>query len=87
MQMFVFRFVSGVYRGGFDILVQAKLALSEGVTMQLTVRSTNADVAELIASAVGWIQHKFRCDQQLVEHREENQHLLENLRWNATFMY
>jgi hypothetical protein len=44
---------SGVYRGGYDILVRAKLALAEGVTMQLTVRSTNADVAELVTSAVG----------------------------------
>lgn len=44
---------SGVYRGGFDILVQSKLALSEGVTMQLTVRSTNAEVAELLTCAIG----------------------------------
>lgn len=44
---------SGVYRGGYDILVRAKLALAEGVTMQLTVRSTNSDVAELVTSAVG----------------------------------
>lgn len=46
-------FLAGVYRGGYDILVRAKLALAEGVTMQLTVRSTNADVAELVTSAVG----------------------------------
>lgn len=46
-------FYLGLFRGGFDILVRAKLALSDGVTMQLTVRSTNADVAELITSAVG----------------------------------
>lgn len=42
-----------MFRGGFDILVRSKLALSDGVTMQLTVRSTNPDVAELVTSAVG----------------------------------
>uniref|UniRef100_A0A0K8TSF1 Coatomer subunit gamma n=1 Tax=Tabanus bromius TaxID=304241 RepID=A0A0K8TSF1_TABBR len=44
---------SGVFRGGVDILVRAKLALADGVTMQLTVRSTEPDVAELVTSAVG----------------------------------
>jgi coatomer protein complex subunit gamma len=42
-----------MFRGGIDILVRAKLALSDGVTMQLTVRSTDGDVAELITSTVG----------------------------------
>lgn len=45
--------LAGVFRGGFDILVRAKLALAEGVTMQLTVRSPNSDVVELVTSAVG----------------------------------
>eukprot|EP00095_Tigriopus_kingsejongensis_P010714 maker-scaffold179_size282488-snap-gene-1.26 protein:Tk10714 transcript:maker-scaffold179_size282488-snap-gene-1.26-mRNA-1 annotation:"coatomer subunit gamma-2" len=45
--------LAGVFRGGHDILVRAKLALSEGVTMQLTVRSENADVSELITATVG----------------------------------
>jgi len=44
---------AGVFRGGHEILVRAKLALSDGVTMQLTVRSENADVSELVASNVG----------------------------------
>lgn len=44
---------SGAFRGGVDVLVRAKLALADGVTMQLTVRSTDADVAELITSTVG----------------------------------
>ncbi|XP_026474774.1 coatomer subunit gamma isoform X1 [Ctenocephalides felis] len=44
---------SGMFRGGIDVLVRAKLALSDGVTMQLTVRSTHPDVADLITSAVG----------------------------------
>ncbi|XP_056633800.1 coatomer subunit gamma [Diorhabda sublineata] len=45
--------LAGVFRGGIDILVRAKLALSDGVTMQLTVRSPDPDVAELITSSVG----------------------------------
>jgi coatomer protein complex subunit gamma len=45
--------MAGVFRGGHEILVRAKLALSDGVTMQLTVRSENADVSELITSTVG----------------------------------
>lgn len=43
----------GLFRGGFEIYVKSKLALSDGVTMQLTVRSPNEEVAELITSAVG----------------------------------
>jgi len=44
---------SGIFRGGIDILVRAKLALADGVTMQLTVRSQDERVSELITSAVG----------------------------------
>lgn len=43
----------GVFRGGHDVLVRAKLALADGVTMQLTVRSTDEQVAQLITSTVG----------------------------------
>lgn len=43
----------GTYRGGHEVLVRAKLALSDGVTMQLTVRSDDPGVSEVIASAVG----------------------------------
>lgn len=46
-------FLAGVFRGGHGVLVRAKLALGEGVTMQLTVRSTEAQVAELVISTVG----------------------------------
>lgn len=46
-------FFKGVFRGGVEALVRAKLALADGVTMQLTVRSTNQDVAELVSSAIG----------------------------------
>ncbi|PNF33659.1 Coatomer subunit gamma [Cryptotermes secundus] len=45
--------LAGVFRGGYEILVQVKLALAAAVTMQLTVRSTNPEVAELVTSAVG----------------------------------
>lgn len=44
---------AGFFRGGFDILVRSRLALSDGVTMQLTTRSSSPDVAELITSAIG----------------------------------
>lgn len=44
---------SGVFRGGAEVLLRAKLALSEGVTMQLTVRSTDTEVAEIVSSAIG----------------------------------
>ncbi|KAK3920493.1 Coatomer subunit gamma-2 [Frankliniella fusca] len=46
-------YLAGVFRGGHDVLVRAKLALADGVTMQLTVRASNPDVAELVTSAVG----------------------------------
>lgn len=45
--------LAGTYRGGHAVLVRAKLALSDGVAMQLTVRSTDPNVSEVIASAVG----------------------------------
>ncbi|KAH8283881.1 hypothetical protein KR054_004237 [Drosophila jambulina] len=44
---------SGTFRGGAEILVRAKLALSEGVTLNLTVRSTDLEIAELITAAIG----------------------------------
>ena len=47
-------YLAGVYRGGHDALVRAKLALTDsGVTMQLTVRSTDPSVSEVLVSAVG----------------------------------
>lgn len=45
--------LAGVFRGGHEVLVRAKLALSDGVTMQLTVRSEDPDVSELITSTIG----------------------------------
>jgi len=45
--------LSGVFRGGFGVLVRAKLALADGqVAMQLSVRSEDPQVAEIMATAV-----------------------------------
>ncbi|ESO90558.1 hypothetical protein LOTGIDRAFT_191967 [Lottia gigantea] len=47
-------YLAGVFRGGHDALVRAKLALTDdsGVTMQLTVRSSDPNVSEILASAI-----------------------------------
>ncbi|XP_067931298.1 coatomer subunit gamma-2-like [Watersipora subatra] len=45
--------LAGVFTGGHKTLVRAKLALSDGVTMQLTVRSTDANTSEIVVSAIG----------------------------------
>ncbi|CAB3365573.1 Hypothetical predicted protein [Cloeon dipterum] len=45
--------LSGVFRGNHDVLVRAKLALSEGVTMQLAVRCSDPEVSELVTNSVG----------------------------------
>ena len=48
-------YLAGIFRGFDEVLVRAKLALStntDGVTMKLTVRSQNTEVAQFIASAI-----------------------------------
>lgn len=45
--------LSGVFRGGKEVLARAKLALTDQVTMLLTVRSPDPDVVELMISSVG----------------------------------
>jgi len=45
--------LAGVYRGGCDVMVRARLALKDGVTMHLTVRSHDAVVSEVVMSAIG----------------------------------
>ncbi|CAG0916802.1 unnamed protein product [Notodromas monacha] len=48
--------LAGVFRGGYEVLVRTKLAMSpqtEGVTMHLCVRSEDPSVSELITQAVG----------------------------------
>ena len=39
-------------RGGGGVLVRAKLALSDTVAMQLSVRAEDAQVAEIMTTAV-----------------------------------
>ena len=47
--------LAGVYRGGHDVLVRARLARSatQGVSMKITVRSPDLNACEMIAAAVG----------------------------------
>ncbi len=53
-------YLAGVYRGGHDVLVRAKMALSgtsidpgsTTIAMQLTIRSTDQSAVQVIASAV-----------------------------------
>ena len=46
--------LAGVYRGGHDVLVRARLAQSQAVTMKITVRGDDIIACETIAAAVGW---------------------------------
>lgn len=43
----------GVYRGGCDVLVRSRLALGDGVTMQVTVRSKEETPVDVILASVG----------------------------------
>jgi coatomer protein complex subunit gamma len=45
--------LSGVFRGGKEILVRAKLVLTNRVTMQFTVRTQDPRIAELMMSLIG----------------------------------
>lgn len=47
--------LAGVYRGGHDVLVKARLARSatHGVNMKIIVRSPDINACEMIAAAVG----------------------------------
>lgn len=45
--------LAGVFRGGHDVLVRARLAFDQGVTMNITVRSDDPVVSEVVLSAVG----------------------------------
>lgn len=45
--------LAGVFRGGHDVLVRARLALADGVTMQVTVRSSEETVVDIILASVG----------------------------------
>ncbi|RMB89994.1 hypothetical protein DUI87_33606 [Hirundo rustica rustica] len=45
--------LDGVYRGGCDVLVRSRLALGDGVTMQVTVRSKDETSVDVILASVG----------------------------------
>ena len=45
--------LAGVFRGGHDVLVKARLARSQGVTMKISVRGDDLIACEVIAAAVG----------------------------------
>ena len=44
--------LAGVFRGGHEVLVRARLAQTGQVTMKMTVRSTNLNTCELVAAAI-----------------------------------
>ena len=44
--------LAGVFRGGHEVLIHARLAHSQGMSMKITVRSDNLIAAETIAAAV-----------------------------------
>ncbi|KAJ8687617.1 hypothetical protein QAD02_023411 [Eretmocerus hayati] len=45
--------LAGMFRGGKEVIARAKLALTDQVTMQFTVRSSDPEIAELMISSVG----------------------------------
>jgi coatomer protein complex subunit gamma len=59
-------YLAGVYRGGHDVLVRAKMALggtsadpgAQAIAMQLRIRSTDESAVQFIASAVESIHKK-----------------------------
>lgn len=44
--------LAGVFRGGHEVLVRARLAQTGQVTMKMTVRSTDLNTCELVAAAI-----------------------------------
>lgn len=46
-------YLAGVFRGGHDILVRAKLVLTDTVTMQVTARSKEEYPVDAIMASVG----------------------------------
>ncbi|XP_059799944.1 coatomer subunit gamma-2 isoform X1 [Hypanus sabinus] len=46
-------YLAGVFRGGHDLLVRARLALMESVTMQVTARSKDEIPVDVIMASVG----------------------------------
>lgn len=53
-------YLTGIYRGGYDVLLQAKMALDEAsadrtMAMQLTIRSIYKYVVQALAAAIAHI--------------------------------
>jgi coatomer protein complex subunit gamma len=46
-------FLSGVFRGGAEVLLRVRFALVDGVAIHVTVRSTDPAVSDVIAASVG----------------------------------
>ncbi|KAK2096613.1 Coatomer subunit gamma-2 [Saguinus oedipus] len=46
-------YLAGIFRGGYDLLVRSRLALADGVTMQVTVRSKERTPVDVILASVG----------------------------------
>ncbi|KAL7979844.1 hypothetical protein Chor_008182 [Crotalus horridus] len=46
-------YLAGMFRGGLNVLVRARLALGDGVTMQVTVRSIVETPVDVILASVG----------------------------------
>lgn len=44
--------LAGVFRGGHEVLVRARLAQTGQVTMKMTVRSKDLNTCELVAAAI-----------------------------------
>jgi len=51
-------YLTGIYRGGHDVLVRAKMALEETSadpsTTTITIRSTDRSAVQVIASAIAY---------------------------------
>jgi len=45
--------LAGLFRGGMEVLAKAKFVLSDGVNLQLMVRSVDENIADIITSSVG----------------------------------
>ncbi|XP_028306318.1 coatomer subunit gamma-2-like [Gouania willdenowi] len=46
-------FLAGVFHGAHDVLVRARLAFADGVTMQVRVRSSDETVVDIILASMG----------------------------------
>ena len=45
-------FLSGVFVGGHEILARARMAFDDGVNMELSVRTNNAELSDLVLECI-----------------------------------